>query len=478
MQVTYNKLNQPSNLITFTDIPNILKVTDDDSGVRCQITINVRYTLYQYATEDRKYSITILGDTVQNVVNPTNAVNRLFHISQSEGFTAASLARALRNCSNISANFTIINRGNTVYLQARRIGDIFEGLSSYYSTNIPSEYITTNITRGSASSPLYNALVNVDVYSDGEYITTLEKNFYGGEVAFDMSPLLTTLAVDGRTVPYDLNLSALVAGQSNPMGNIGPNYITPGYMVNQGNKYIALGSNMSKIAMTYMRDEEPITLYIYKKNIYLSYYKGSSISSVYVKLSYLNSAYQEIGKTETNVTPSQSSTDPRLYYISYNLRDDWFEKSHYLDVTLGSETIRFNVIKPIKATEYCQRVYWRNSLGGVSFFDFTGRKTETRNLSSETYEGNIFNYYEDSTNTLDKVYDTSVEYKVTLRTHIIEKQGTYIFNDMIQSHNVWTEVGGETYRIIIENYSMEEGDINDSYTCQITYRYSQNPTLI
>lgn len=478
MQVTYNKLNQPSNLITFTDIPNILKVTDTDEGSYCTITITISGSLYNQVNSDKQFQITLLGDTVQNSIYPNNAVNKLFYISFNSTNTAASLARALRNCSNISTNFSISHeQGTMVVLKARRIGNIFEGLTDYYSTNIPTTYITTNISQGSTTSPLYNSLIDVDVYSNGEYITTLEKNFYQGEAAFDMSPLLTTMASEGVTTPYNLVISSLKNGEYSLLGNIDGNYIVPGYMVNQGFKYLYLNDNESKIAMNYYRDNEQYTLYIYKPEITFSYYMGDTLNQTYYRMTYLNSAFQEIGTMETYLGNSPLG-DPRLKNATLILRSDWFAKAYYLKVQIGNEELLYNVIKPIKATEYYQRVLWRNSYGGVSFFDFTGKKSETRSLSTDTYEGNLFNYYDDETNTLEKVLYNDVGYRVTLKTHIIDKAGTYIFNDMIQSHNVWTEIGGERYRIVIENFSMEESDINDTFTCQITYRYSQNPTLI
>ena len=150
----------------------------------------------------------------------------------------------------------------------------------------------------------------------------------------------------------------------------------------------------------------------------------------------------------------------------------------YIDVAFGSDAIRFNVIKPVQMTEYCQRILWRNSYGGISFVDLTGQKTETRELNLQTYQKNIFDYYTDPVNELEKVYDNDVEYQVTLRSHLFEEDGKWVYNDLIQSPEVWTTINGEKYAIILESVSVEETDNNGVYQATVKYRFSQKPSLI
>ena len=161
----------------------------------------------------------------------------------------------------------------------------------------------------------------------------------------------------------------------------------------------------------------------------------------------------------------------------------YFQQAFYIDLTIGNFKIRYKVIKPIKATEYYQRVYWRNSYGGISFFDFTGQKSETRDVETTTYEKNIFGYYTDSfadkpLNELEKAYDNKVKYTVTLKSHLFENDGKYIFNDLLQSGNIWTEINGEFYTIIIDSLSVDETDNNNVYEATLKYHYSQSPSLI
>ena len=69
-------------------------------------------------------------------------------------------------------------------------------------------------------------------------VTTLEKNYYGSEAAFNLSPVLTTFAEYGNSLPYSLKVSSIVNGTYSLLGTIDTNYISIGYMVNQGAKYL------------------------------------------------------------------------------------------------------------------------------------------------------------------------------------------------------------------------------------------------
>jgi hypothetical protein len=154
----------------------------------------------------------------------------------------------------------------------------------------------------------------------------------------------------------------------------------------------------------------------------------------------------------------------------------YFNSAFYIDLSIGNETIRYNVIKPLKASEKCHRIYWRNSYGGVSFFDFVGEKTETRDLDVTTYQKNIFGYYDETVNELDKIYDNSIKYNVTLKSHLIEEDGIYVFNDLLQSKNIWTEVNGETYSIIIDSLNVDKVDNNNTYQSTVKFHFSQQTT--
>jgi hypothetical protein len=478
MRVTLDNMESPSNLITFTDIPNILKVEDTSGGTYATMTFTFSGDLAAITTANSQWHITFLDETITNSLLPQNAVNKSFYISSNNVSTASSVAKAFRNCSSIAAAFDVIfEGGSSVVLRAKAVGSIWTGVQNYLITNIDSTYLTTNGVDGSADSELNGAVINVDIYNDNNYVTTLEKSYYGSEAAFNLSPILTTVADYGYVEPYTIRVSSIKNGEYSLLGNIDTNYIAVGYMVNQGYKYINTDAGI-RIAMNYSRGaerdvENNTILYVYEPKIKLSIYKGDNTSRATFRVEYLDSAYNLIGIYDSYINLINKFQD-----LNIDLDERYYGDAFYVDVTIGNTKIRFNVIKPIKATDYCQRIYWRNSYGGISFFDFTGQKSETREINVETYQKNIFGYYTDEMNELEKAYDNSVKYTVTLKSHLFENDGKYVFNDLIQSANVWTEINGHQYAIIIESVSVDEVNNNNIYEATVKYRYSQTPSLV
>lgn len=484
MNITYNNQNFPSNLICFTDIPNILKITEDNYGAKATVRLTMTNAMYGATTTDGQWKITFLGETITNVIDPAGAINKLFVVMPSANDTAYSIARALRNCPTISANYNVQINGSTVIIINKIIGKMFTGgFSNYFDTNITSDYMTVDSTDGSTDSQLYQSKIDVDVYAglDNDYVTTLEKNFYNGECAFNLSPVLTTFAQIGSAVPYLMEIRSVGGlerdGVISQLGTISGNYVSVGYMVNQGAKYLI--NNHMQIAQNFFRGtpkeaENNTVLYIYEPSIPISFYRGNE-SSVAITVEYKDSAYNTY--YTQNLTWSNTGSNNLIDY-TINLVPEQFSSAYYIDVTLGSILVRYNVIKPLHSTEYSQRICWRNSYGGISFFDFTGQRTETRDFELSTYQKNIYDYYVDPKNELDKIYDNDVEYKVTLKSHLFENDGKYVFNDLIQSPEVWTVINGESYAIILGSVSVDEVNQNNVYEATIQYRYSQEPSLI
>ena len=79
---------------------------------------------------------------------------------------------------------------------------------------------------------------------------------------------------------------------------------------------------------------------------------------------------------------------------------------------------------------------------------------------------------------MEKIYNNDVKYTVSLKSHLFENDGKYIFNDMMQSTEAWVERNGETYGIIIDSVSVEETNSNNIYEASVKYHYSQEPSLI
>lgn len=493
MNITYNNLGvgEATNLVTFTDIPNILKVEDNDSGSYARLTIKFKGNLNSVTSKNGEFYITFLGESITNVTNPAESVNKYFYIGSVNSTTAAYAARAFRNCSTIAASFKVENTGDTVVITARAVGKVWTGMSNYFQTNIPSDYIQVSATDGSSDASLFGAKVDVDVYSEDasgvKYITTLEKNYYGSECAFDMSPVLTTFAEIGKTMPYTMKVSSLKGDTYSVLAQFNDNYIAQGYMCNQGNKYINLGDSTLMFAQNFSRgsnkDKDNNTLlYVYGTTIpfsFITHNNGGMNITIDYRDSDLTLLESYSGYTWRNTDSSRKLWDYTVDLAFNTGMKERFKQAFYIDVTLGSiRTARYNVIKPLKATEYYQRILWRNSYGGISFFDFTGQKTETRDFELATYQKSIYDYYTDPRNELDKVYDNKVKYNVTLKSHLFEEDGKYVFNDLIQSPEVWTVINGQEYAIILDSVNVEETDRNNIYEATVKYHYSQEPSII
>lgn len=477
--ITYNNLGSPTNLITFTDIPNILKVEDSSGGTYATFTFMVVQSFKTQTTSDGQWWITFLGETTTNVLDPKGAINKNFLVADTAIATAASITRALRNCPGIIANFNVEQDGSSVILTAKAVGQVWTNIEGYINTNVPNTYITMTGVDGSADSDLNGAQISVDVYTQGNYITTLTKNWYGGEAAFNMSPVLTTISEYGMVVPYSFSISSLKGGNYALLGTVTDNYSSIGYMVNQGYKYLTMDGMV--VAQNFSRGENRgvdnnSILYLYQPQIDVSIYTGNNGGFSY-SIDYLDSAFNTI-TSYTSTMRCSSYTLMDLMFLLNHAGYAFFQQAFYIDLTLGTIKIRYNVIKPLKATEYSQRILWRNSYGGISFFDFTGQRSETRDLDLMTYQKNIFDYYTDPMNSLEKPYDNEVKYTVTLKSHLFEHDGKYTFNDLIQSAQVWTEINGEKYEIIIDSVSVDETDRNDIYEATVKYHYSQEPSLI
>jgi hypothetical protein len=470
MNITYNNIESPSNMLTFTEIPNILKVYEDISGTKATFNFLFDGNLQSSVTADSQYYVTFLGETVTNVMDSTKANNKRFFISDDKDSTAASFARALRNCGGIAADFNIIQEGPNIYLIAKTIGSKWSNTANYIQRNIPNEKLSTWGTDGNAYSALWGSKISVDVftgvpYDRNNYVTTLEKNWYGNECAFDMSPVLSTFSEYGKTIPYYFVMNLFREdGKWQPMGTISGNTAI-GYHANQSDKFkYAQGAQML------VNKNRTITLYTYSNVIPYTVLCGQDTGGWSVTISCKDSAFDEI---YTYSTTGHRTSSNYLIDKSITVPTTIFNNSYYVDVTVGTQTTRFNVIKPLKATEYYQRVLWRNEYGGISFFDFTGARSESDSVDIETYEKNVFDYYETDEFERKRIYSNDYKKTVSLTSHLMERDGKWIFNSLMRSKKVWTTVNGKTYYIIPKSIEVNEDQTyNNIFTVKLTYEYS------
>ncbi len=473
MNITYNSLSSPSNILTFTEVPNILKISENVTGTKCTIQFSMSNGLRQTVTGDSQYYITLFGETISNVMAPESANNKRFYISDDAESTAMSIARALRNCGSLNADFYIFGNGSTVDIIAKTIGKKIT-TANYLQRNIPGDKMSVSVQDGSSTSILFNSKIQVDVYNSNaasvnNFITTLEKNWYGDECAFDMSPVLSTFSEYGQTQPYTFVLNVFRDnGEWQNQGTVSGN-TTIGYHANQSDKYkYAQGAQM--LLNKNRGTNGTMILYTYNNVIPYSVLCGSDTGGWNVKVSVKDSAFNEV---YANTSTSSRTTSNMIVDTNTTIPQTAIKNGYYVDITVGTQTTRFNIIKPLKATEYYQRILWRNEYGGISFFDFTGSRSESDSVDIETYEKNIFDYHDNNEFERKMIYKNDYKKSVSLTSHLLEEDGKWIFNSLMRSKKVWTTINGKTYYIIPKSIDVQEDQTyNNIYTAKLTYEYS------
>lgn len=473
MNITYNNLSSPSNILTYTEIPNILKISENVTGNKCTIQFSMNNGLRQTVSADSQYYITLFGETITNVMSPENAKNKRFYISDDRVSTAMSIARAFRNCGSLNADFDIFGVNGVVEIIAKTIGSKIT-TANYLQRNIPTNYMSVSVQDGDAFSVLFNSKIDIDVYDSASantsnYVTTLEKNWYGDECAFDVSPVLSTFSEYGQTKPYTFVINIFREdGEWQNQGAISGN-TTVGYHANQSDKY-KYAQGVQMLLNKNRGSSGTMTLYTYNNVIPYSVLCGLDTAGWSVTVSVKDSAFNEL---YSNTTTGHRTTSNMIIDTNVAIPQTAITNGYYVDLTVGTETTRFNIIKPLKATEYYQRILWRNEYGGISFFDFTGARSESDSVDIETYEKNIFDYHNNDEFERKRIYLNDYKKTVTLTSHLMEEDGKWIFNSLMRSKKVWTTVNGKTYYIIPKSIDVaEDQTYNNIYTAKLQYEYS------
>lgn len=473
MNITYNSLSSPSNLLTFTEVPNILKISENVTGTKCTIQFIMGDNLRQTVTADSQYYITLFGETVSNVMSATEAINKRFYISNDAESTAMSIARALRNCGSLNADFDIFGNGGTVEIIAKTIGKKIT-TANYLQRNIPAQYMGVSVQDGNSYSILFNSKIDIDVYNSASvnvsnYITTIEKNWYGDECAFDMSPVLSTFSEYGQTKPYAFVINVFREdGEWQNQGTI-TGSTTIGYHANQSDKY-KYAQGVQMLLNKNRGTNGTMILYTYNNVIPYSVLCGNDTGGWNVTVSVKDSAFNEV---YSYTSTSRRTTSNMIVDANATIPQTAMTSGYYIDLTIGTQTTRFNIIKPLKATEYYQRIQWRNEYGGISFFDFTGSRSESDSVDIETYEKNIFDYYDNEYFERKMIYSNDYKKTVSLKSHLMEEDGKWIFNSLMRSKKVWTTVNGKVYYIIPKSIDVEEDQqYNNIYTAKLSFEFS------
>lgn len=486
MNLYINNVADANKLITFNNVPTLLRIQDRQGGsgvkARLELTVSAGGN-----TESECY-IRINGYTITSTNVLGNDVSSVYLVPYGEGASyvktsAYSIVRAFQNTGLINNYNIYVEGGSVVVIEAKEFGSQYNFTQS--QTN--ASYITmSNPINGSSPDTLTGTKVILDIYatSDGNkqstlssdgvdlpHLMTIEKNYYKNEIVFDLSPVLATITENGNVTEYNIVAHYKKDYQMGSIGELRHNYCTNGYSVNQGNYFIPKftgtylaqnvrrGTNKATFnnSILYYVDGEQITLSFYCENL-ITYN---------MTINYLDSALNTIKSSNVSFQPIKT-----LHTYSFIPEE---VGAYYIDViTPHQGTVRYTNIKPLKygnSTDY-QVIYWHNSYGGVSFVPLTFNKEEERETEIEQYKKQSFDLYSSGIKELNKVYNRSLEYQVTMTSHYMPKDGVWTYYDLLHSYSAWTYINGVKYGIIITNVTATESNVNDVWQVSVTYKYS------
>lgn len=459
MILKYNN-GAPNGIVTFTGIPNIVTLQSDSiTGSKAKLTI----TMSNLTTIDlnKEYYISVNNQTITSGAGSNSFYITNTSSTETRRSVAYSIVQALRN-SDLS-NYIIYQNVEQVIVEAREVGELY---NITFDSNLGSA-ISTNNSSGTTTDEFAGGTINIDVYAQGGYITTLTKNYYKEQIDFNVSDVLKSVSRYDFITPYNLKVYSYVNNVVRELGTIYGNSAI-GYMVNQGRKYIDVlpifAQNVSRGDQTGVLNKT--VLYTYLPSIPVTIYSSDSDVEV-VNISYLSSDKQVIGTGFYNMNIFN-----KVGYADIALDSNLFNQAYYVDLYVeGIGTMRYNIIKPVDANSRCQRVYYHNSYGGVSFFDFTGEITENHKVDNETFTKNIYDYYRDSSLEEIKIYDKETTITVTMKSHLMERSAVWQFNDFLGSYDMWTIINGVNYKIICTDVKVDETETG-VWQATAVYTYS------
>lgn len=474
MKLTLNNQQLSDVIVTFNGIPTIYRAEGTNTPTALE---QYSFTPNNLTVTNDDY-MTLNGATFSFTNDYAEAVgNKVFiattNNTNQKRLSAASLARAINNSSVggsynafVDSNGVCIIRAKTPYVHGER--------PTYSGTRTIIPY---TFSRGNTSYEFYNSVLDLNLLNDGNFISQMSKKCATNDVFFDISPILSSMTEDGQAYPYSLQLFQNDSTSYVEVNTSNEIYAINGYPCNQGKMFL-MNDDLTEgcfILQNFSRGTTKVqanktTLYTYDPTITLSIFSTAS-KTVDATVTYLNSILGTLSTSTVRLSLSEGINDNTITL------DSTFNNSFYVDITLLNQTIRYNVIKPLKYTDMNQRIYFRNSYGGISFFDFSGGRTEERNTDKTTYMKNNFNLYREEVKSLNKVYSNELEYEVTLTSHLMDFDGIYTLYDLIHSHYAYTVINGTTYEIIITDFNVEETMTNNIYQASITYVYSANDTF-
>lgn len=496
-KIKINGIENLNNSISFSNNPTILTVEAENSGAT-RASLKLYFRGDSTIDPNTQYYIRLCGEEILSVYGDlSKAINRYFFITNLGSnadiqTTTQTIVSAFRNCSYINSRFNIyVENLQCVVLEAKEKGRMFN--LNNIETNLPSTYLyqkDINVgTNGSDSVQNYNTIL-VDIYTNNtisqdriggsnntlqnvSFLTQLQKTMLNNSCSFDLSPILQSQLEYGSTVAFQCNVKYIEPSRLYLLGNTKTNYFTYGYLMNENSpKAIALTSWNIYFAQDVTNGNADTTyanrtiLYVGLPQINFSLYTKNTVSLINLTINYLDSRKQQIATENKNLSITENLTD-----VEIELNESNFNNAFYIDIVIPSVgTIEYQCIKPYNYTNNVKRIYWRNSLGGVSFFDFATSESENYEIEVTTYKTNNFNFYTNDY-VSEKILKNETEKTFTIESHLFMKDGKYIFDDMVNSSYLWSfNKNGRQETIILDSFSLEEQDTANIYKANLTYK--------
>ena len=450
MNITFNNQNQ-NGIYIFDGQPNIITFEDGTyTGTPSRLTITCPDGL---TAGEEGVIIEVNGEQITSVPVQSDAGPREFAISDIGMTTANNICRALRNVSSLLVNFS-------VYFGADRYGQgmvtvLARQLTTEVSGSCTNEYITVvSVPSGVQSSA---RVASVNVSKDSTYVATLEKTICSDRTNFDVSPIISSLTEYGRLAPV-----TFTTWTSDSDGNVSTGRT---YNMTAIKGYHTEGQPLYLSGATMLQNVQG-TLYIGAGQPLVFSWLNTASGDLDFVVNMLGSDYSTIGSTGATIERADNEIVDVTIDMSSMSDEVW-----YLDLLLpDGKSVKYNVIRPSRLSEGNVRMQWRNGMGGISFFDFTGARTEKNNLEYDTYrdEGSSYGYY-DAGMRYDRIKrNASNDIEYTLQTHLVKEDSLGIFRDLARSERVWI---GENM-VLVSSIEYNEQS-NGVYIVRVTYKKSR-----
>lgn len=459
--ITLNGQDSNSNLLLLNGVPNIVEV---EQSLYSSTPAYGTITVGTVAPESGKY-ISVNGNMITSVIS--NPEGRSFLLNSDATSTAWSVINALKNIPEINGNYELYldpNNAGKVYIRARQGGHKYDLSISADITGIAMNTYASDDQGWNLDE------IMVDVFENSKFNATLQKTVAESKTSFDISPVLTPEygAIDTCMAKLrGINPANLVA----TLDTFNFKCIK-GYAVNNSPLYLQAANQMAcylgRGTLKSGCDNRTVIYASANKPLSFSYINLTS-TSLQFQISYLTSALETVATDTYEIT---GITSGGIVDIDYDMSTYMGNDIYYVDVEMPDGFVcRWNIIRPDRASETINRLLWRNGYGGVSFFDFTSTTTDKLDLERSDIRKHLYDTYNDAIYGNRLTWQARENVKKTLKSHLIEKDGTYIFNDLGKSQLIWLESDGNKRYVTLDDIKLTETDVNDVFEVQVDITY-------